>query len=58
MLPTIDEMIERDIERENEEREQAELSEEQKLSDAQAAWSAKLKRLTNGRKPVETEIKA
>lgn len=61
MLPSIDEMIRKDIEREQERKEKelikASEQDENDANDAQLAWKEDLKLLLRGRKPLETTIK-
>ena len=62
MLPSIDEMIQKDIDREKEERLKAEtenenLDSEASAIDAQLAWKAQLKAMIGNRKPIDTTIK-
>lgn len=53
MLPPIDEMIKRELDRKEQEQHEAEMTPE----DAQLAWKEQLKHMTRGLKPVETTVK-
>jgi len=52
MLPTIDEMIQKEVEQ----KEQEKAAETLDPDDAQLAWNGYLKRLLHGRKPVENTV--
>jgi hypothetical protein len=60
MLPSIDEMIQKDIERKEEKERELEAVEDDASGTnvAQLEWKAQLTRMIGNRKPVETTIKA